>query len=539
MDMSNPPPDSPLSPPRSASMSLIRAELARQLITATSSIGFDNKKYIETQKKKILERLSKSDNKLYIEFGGKLLFDFHAARVLPGYDPNVKIHLLSELSSDCDIILCVNADDIEHHKVRADFGITYHEDVMKMIDDLRNMGILITAVVITQFTEQPGAKSFKQRLENRDILVYTHPKIPGYPDDLDTIVSDNGYGKCTYIETTKRIVVVTAPGPGSGKLATCLSQLYHEYRRGVKAGYAKFETFPVWNIPLKHPINVAYEAATLDLNDNNLIDGFHKAAYGVQSVNYNRDIAAYPLLKCIMERITNGECPYKSPTDMGVNCIADGIVNENICCDASKQEIIRRYFRCLNEFSMGSIPQDTIFKAKELMDEVGVNEKDRDVVPQAREAAEEAKLMPGKGNHGIYCGAAIRLPTGEIIKGRNSPYLHSASAVIISAAKKLAEIPEDMKILSPQVLDSIALMKSHIYHSDEPSLDVTELLIALSVVQPMNTSIDPIMKRLPELYGCEMHLTHIPSTGDENGLRKLGIRFTYDPNHSSRNLFNL
>lgn len=523
---------------RSESIAVLRAEAAREKIYKNEKHGFDNEKYLQAQKAKIEERLRQSDNKLYIEFGGKLLFDFHASRILPGYDPNVKIQLLQQLSSDLDIILCVNAIDIENNKLRADFGITYHEDVLKIIDDLANRNLKITAVVITRYENQPAASSFKKRLENSKIKVYTHPTIPGYPNDIDKIVSDEGYGACEYIETTKKIVVITAPGPGSGKLATCLSQLYHEYKRGIKAIYSKFETFPVWDLPLKHPINVAYEAATLDLNDSNMIDTFHQKAYGISAVNYNRDIEAFPLLQRIMERITKSECPYKSPTDMGCNCISQGIIDDAICQEASKQETIRRYLRAKVDFAMGIISQDVIDHSIALMNELNVNMEYRKVVPEAKKAIENARGDISRGNYGILCGAAIQLPNGEIVTGTNSPNFHSATCVIIKACKKLAEIPEFIDLLSPIIIKSIGEMKGMVYQTDEPSLDVREMLIAFAAQSPMNPTISKVFEFFPQFYGCEMHLTHIPSPGDQNGLRKLGIRFTYDPIPSSRNLLN-
>lgn len=523
---------------RSESLAVLRAEAAREKMYMNEKHGFDNEKYLQAQKAKIEERLRQSDNKLYIEFGGKLLFDFHAARILPGYDPNVKIQLLQQLSSDLDIILCVNANDIEKNKLRADFGITYMEDVLKIIDDLANRNLKITAVVITRFSGQSQAASFKKRLENSNIRVYTHPTIPGYPNDIDKIVSDEGYGACEYIETTKKIVVVTAPGPGSGKLATCLSQLYHEYKRGIKALYSKFETFPVWDLPLKHPINVAYEAATLDLNDANMVDSFHQKAYGTFAVNYNRDIEAFPLLQRLLERITNSECPYKSPTDMGCNCISQGIIDDSACSEASKQETIRRYLRAKADFAMGYISQSVVDHSVELMKELNVDINYREVIPEAKKALEEAKGDKRKGNHGILCGAALQLPNGDIITGTNSPYFHSATCAIIKACKRLAGIPESLDLLSPIIIQSIGDMKGIVYQTDEPSLDVRELLVAFACQSPMNPSITRVFEHFPQFYGCEMHLTHIPSPGDQNGLRKLGIRFTYDPIPSSRNLLN-
>lgn len=526
-------------PPRSLSIASLRVEAYRSALSQLKKNGFSNDNYLAAQKGKIQELLEKSDNKLYIEFGGKLLFDFHAARILPGYDPNIKIQLLQELAEDIDIILCVNANDIERNKLRADFGIHYHEDVLKMIDDLRKRNLSITAVVITQYSEQSAAAAFKTRLEHNNIMVYTHPVIPGYPAEIDTIVSPNGYGACSYVETTKRIVIVTAPGPGSGKLATCLSQLYHEYQKGVKAVYAKFETFPVWDIPLDHPINVAYEAATIDLNDSNMIDFFHEEAYGISAVNYNRDLDAFPLLKRIMERITQKECIYKSPTDMGCNCIKQGIIDDEICREASKQEIIRRYYRTLCDYSIGSGAKENVDRAVLLMEKVNVTIQDRTVVSAAQATLEQARRDPDRGNHGIVCAAAIQLLDNRIITGTNSAYFHSATAAVIKAAKAIANIPDELLLISSPILNSIGEMKKQILLTEEPSLDVTELLVALAVSSPTSTIIAKALEVLPQLKGCEMHLTHIPTTGDQNGLRKLGIHFTYDPIPSSRNLFDM
>lgn len=522
---------------RATSFQSLRVERNWRRAFSRNGVGFDNDKYLESQKNKIKERLESSGvDKLYVEFGGKLLFDFHAARVLPGYDPNVKVDLLRQLSQDCDIILCVNANDIARHKMRTDFGITYDEDAMKMIDDLWKRGISITAVVITQFSDQPLARAFKDKIEQRKIRAYTHPAIPGYPADIDTVVSDRGYGMCEYIETTKSIVVVTAPGPGSGKLATCLSQLYHEFRMKKRAGYAKFETFPVWNLPLKHPVNVAYEAATLDLQDENMIDYLHKEAYGVEAVNYNRDLEAFPVLRQIFERITGHESPYKSPTDMGVNCIFDGIVDDAVCCAASRQEIIRRFLRCQADCVSGAVDASIVESAQKLLDELHITTDERRVVGSAREAMHGAQTIPGKGNRGLACGAAIELRDGTIITGKNSPQFHSAAACLLNAGKHLAGIRDDMNVISPMVLDAIGKMKCDIYQSTSPSLDVTEVLIALAVSRPMNDSVGLVLDTLSELYGCEMHLSHIPTSGDTSGLCKLGIQFTSDPRFATRKL---
>lgn len=499
--------------------------------------GFSNATYLKLQKEAILTRVEECGNKLYLEFGGKLLFDFHASRVLPGFDPNVKIQLLQELSKEADIIICIYAGDIERKKVRADFGITYDADAMKLIDDLRDRGIGITAVVITRYNHQPAATAFKKRLENRGIKVYTHKSIPGYPADLDLIVSDQGYGANDYIETKHRLVVVTAPGPNSGKLSTCLCQLYHEYRRGTPAGYAKFETFPIWNLPLKHPVNVAYEAATVDLHDVNMIDSFHLEAHGKVSINYNRDLEAFPVLKRILERITGKESMYKSPTDMGVNCAGFGIVDDAAVQAAARQEIIRRFFKSQCEYVLGLAEKSAVDSSRLLVEEVGCKPEDRRVVLPARQAAE---LAPGagKGNDGIFCGAAIELPDGRIVTGKNSPSLHAASAAILNAGKVLAGIPDSLHLVPPTVMESIAKLKTGLYQHKAPSLDVDEVLIALAVSMPTNPMAQLVLEKLPLLRGCDMHLTHIPTQGDDIGLRRLGIHLTSDPNFPTRNLLS-
>jgi uncharacterized protein (UPF0371 family) len=501
-----------------------------------AKIGFDNAIYVREQKEAILKRVEESGNKLYLEFGGKLLFDYHASRVLPGFDPNTKIKLLQELSDDADIIVCIYAGDIERKKVRADFGITYDADAMKLIDDLRDRGIGITAVVITRYNHQPAATAFKSRLERRGIRVYTHKSIPGYPADLNLIVSENGYGANDYIETKHRLVVVTAPGPNSGKLSTCLCQLYHEYRRGVHAGYAKFETFPIWNLPLKHPVNIAYEAATVDLKDANMIDSFHMEAYGKVAINYNRDIDAFPVLKRILERITGKDCVYKSPTDMGVNRAGSGIFDDAAVQEASKQEIIRRYFKIQCEYALGLAESDSVDRALLLVEEVGCKPEDRIVVPHARQAA-AAGAREEKGNDGIFCGAAIELPSGEVIVGKNSPLMHAAASAVLNAGKHLAGLPDSIHLIPPLVMDSIAALKKDIYKHKTPSLDVAEVLIALSVSVPTNPMAAAVLHKLRDLNGCDMHLTHIPTPGDDSGLRKLGVHLTSDPNFPSRNLF--
>ncbi len=502
----------------------------------TKQVGFDNEKYLNEQTAAILERVERFDNKLYLEFGGKLIWDMHASRVLPGFDPNVKIRLLQQLKDKADIILCIYAGDIERKKIRADFGITYDVDAMKLIDDLRDWGIGVTAVVVTRFEGQPSAALFKNKLERRGVRVYTHSKTRGYPTDVDLIVSDEGYGANPYIETSKPLVVITGPGPGSGKLATCLSQLYHEHTRGVHAGYSKFETFPIWNLPLKHPVNVAYEAATVDLRDFNLIDSFHLETYGEAAINYNRDVEAFPLVERILEKISGAASVYKSPTDMGVNRAGFGIVDDDAVREAARQEIIRRCFRCKCEYAMGLADKGSEERAELLMTEVGVKTEDRRVVTPARQAADDAQEA-GKGNQGIFCGAAIELPEGEIVTGKNSPLMHAASAVVINAIKQLAGIPDNIHLLSPATMESIASLKKNILSAKSVSLDLEETLIALAISATANPGAQTAMERLKDLSGCEVHLTHIPTPGDEAGLRRLGVNLTTDPNFSTKNLF--
>ncbi|MFA5089109.1 MAG: DUF1846 domain-containing protein [Candidatus Omnitrophota bacterium] len=499
-------------------------------------IGFDNEKYLKEQTEAILERMKKFDNKLYLEFGGKILFDYHAARVLPGFDPNVKMRLLTQLKSQADIVLCIYAGDIERKKIRADFGITYDVDALKLIDDLKDWGIQVSAVVITRFENQPAAKIFKNKLERQGVRVYTHPFTKGYPTDVDLIVSDEGYGVNSYIETQHRLVIVTGPGPGSGKLATCLSQLYHDHKKGINSGYAKFETFPIWNLPLKHPVNVAYESATADIRDFNLIDSFHLEAYQATAVNYNRDIEVFPVLKRILEKITGAESMYKSPTDMGVNRAGFGIVDDAAVREASKQETIRRYFRYTCEYAMGLVDKETVQRAELIMKGVDVRPEDREVVEPARRAAQDAKEK-GKGNEGIFCGAAIELKDGTIITGKNSPLMHSASSLILNVIKQLAGIPDAIHLLSPNIIESIADFKKNILGAKTLSLDLDEALITLSISAATNPTSKSAMEKLKELEGCEVHMTHIPTPGDEAGLRRLGVNLTSEPNFSTKGIF--
>ena len=498
--------------------------------------GFDNEKYLKEQTAAILERVKLFNNKLYLEFGGKLIFDYHAARVLPGYDPNVKMRLLQKLKDNAEILLCIYAKDIERKKLRADFGITYDVDALKLIDDIRGWGLEVLGVVITRFEDQPAAKIFKNKLERRGIKVYTHAYTKGYPTDIDLIVSDEGCGANEYIPTQKSLVIVTGPGPGSGKLATCLSQMYHDYKKGIKSGYAKFDTFPIWNFPLKHPVNVAYEAATADIGDFNLVDPFHLEAYDKVTVNYNRDVEVFPVLERILERLTEAESFYKSPTDMGVNRASSGIVSDKVVKEAAKQEVIRRYFRYGCEYVMGFVEKDTVQRAELLMKELKLRPEDRNVVAPARQAAEDAKQKK-KGHKGIFCGAALELHDGSIITGSNSPLMHAASSLVIKTIKKLAAIPDEIHLLSPAIIESIGNLKEDILQSGSVSLDLEETLISLSISAATNPTVQSAVAKLKELRGCEVHMTHIPTPGDEAGLKRLGVNLTTEPNFSTKNLF--
>jgi uncharacterized protein (UPF0371 family) len=501
-----------------------------------NEVGFDNERYINEQTSSIFERAQRFNNKLYLEFGGKLLYDYHASRVLPGYDPNVKMRLLQKLKDRADLLLCIYAGDIERKKIRADFGITYDSDALKLIDDLREWGINVLGVVITRFDNQPAAMVFKNKLERRHINVYTHRYTKGYPTNIDIIVSDEGYGANTYIETQNPLVLVTGPGPGSGKLATCLSQLYHDYGKGIKSGYAKFETFPIWNLPLKHPVNVAYEAATADIKDFNLIDPFHLESYGRTAVNYNRDVDIFPVLRRILEKITGGESLYKSPTDMGVNRAGFAITNDSLAQEAAKQEIIRRYFRYRCEYMMGFADRETVQKVELFIKDFGLEPEYRRVVEPARRAAREAQEKD-KGNKGIFCGAAIELKDGTIVTGGNSHLMHAASSLVLHAIKHLAEIPPKIKLLPHYITDSVKSLKTEVLNEKTVSLDLEETLIALGISATTNSAAQLAVEKLKELRGCEVHMTHIPTPGDEAGLRRLGVNLTSDPNFSSKNLF--
>ncbi len=497
-------------------------------------IGFDQNKYLEEQSKYILERVNNYD-KLYLEFGGKLMFDLHAKRVLPGFDENAKIKLLHKLKEKVEVIICVYAGDIERNKIRGDFGITYDMDVLRLIDDLRSWELLVNSVVITRYNHQPATNVFIQKLENRGIKVYKHKATQGYPTDVETIVSDAGYGKNSYIETTKPIVVVTAPGPGSGKLGTCLSQLYHDFRQGKQSGYSKFETFPVWNMPLKHPVNIAYEAATVDLKDINMIDPFHLEAYNEVAINYNRDIEAFPLLKKIIEKITGKPSIFKSPTDMGVNRVGFGICDDSVVRFASNQEIIRRYFKTACEFKKGYIDKEACDLGKKIMDDCGLSETDRKVVDVARKHHE--KVMAKTPEKEIYSAVAIELPDGTMITGKHTDALDAPAAAILNATKYLAKLNDDLHLISPVILDPIFKLKSGTFKNKIKSLNSEEILLALSICAATNPMAHLAMEKLSELKGAQAHSTTILSKTDEQTFRKLGIDVTCDPVFPTENLY--
>lgn len=497
-------------------------------------IGFDHNKYLEEQSKYILERVNNFD-KLYLEFGGKLLFDLHAKRVLPGFDENAKIKLLQKLKEKVEVIICVYAGDIERNKIRGDFGITYDMDVFRLIDDLRERELEVNSVVITRYDDQPSTSLFITKLERRGIKVYKHRATKGYPTDVDTIVSEEGYGKNPFIETTKPIVVVTAPGPGSGKLATCLSQLYHENKRGNAVGYSKFETFPVWNVPLKHPLNIAYEAATVDLKDVNMIDSFHLEAYGETAVNYNRDIEAFPVLKRIIEKITNKESIYKSPTDMGVNRVGFGITDDEVVREASKQEIIRRYFKTGCEYKKGYVDKETFQRAKLIMEELDLKESDRKVVTTAREHLDKQKQACEKNE--LLSSVAMELSNEMIFTGKKSNVLDASSAVLINALKAIAGINDNIHLISPTIIEDITKLKKNTLQSKNLGLDCEEMLIALTISATTNPMAQAALDQLPMLKGAQLHSTTILGKGDEQTLRKLGVDVTSDPVFPTENLY--
>lgn len=497
-------------------------------------VGFDHKRYIEEQSKYILERVNDFD-KLYLEFGGKLIGDFHAKRVLPGFDEDAKIKLLYKIREKVEIVICVYAGDIERNKIRGDYGITYDMDVLRQIDDLREYDLLVNSVVITRYDEQPSVTAFINRLERRGIKVYKHRATKGYPTDVETIVSDEGYGENPYIETTKPIVVVAAPGAASGKLATCLSQMYHDNKRGKTSGYSKFETFPVWNVPLKHPLNIAYEAATADLKDVNMIDPFHFDAYDELAINYNRDIETFPVLKRIIEKITNKPSVYKSPTDMGVNRVGFGIIDDKIVSEAANQEIVRRYFKTACEYKKGQTEKDTFERVKLLMQQLNLKEDYRKVVPVAREYSQVLKEKYGSSES---CSVvSLELKSGEMLTGRRSKVMDATAAVVLNAIKHLANISDDIHLISPVVLEPIKHLKRQTLKSRTCALSCEEILIALSISAATNPTAQVAMDKLTELRDCRAHSTRILSISNEETFRKLGIDLTSDAEYATDSLF--
>ena len=487
-----------------------------------SSIGFDNDLYLQTQSEHIRQRLAQFGGKLYLEFGGKLYDDNHAARVLPGFQPDSKLRMLLQLKDQVEMVIAINAADIEKNKIRGDLGITYDRDVIRLIDIFRGFGLYVSSVVLTRYAEQPQVKAFQARLEGLGVKVYHHYAIPGYPSNIAHIVSEAGFGQNEYIETTRELVVVTAPGPGSGKLATCLSQLYHEHKRGVQAGYAKFETFPVWNLPLHHPVNLAYEAATADLSDVNMIDPFHLEAYGVTTVNYNRDVEAFPVLVAMFEKIL-GDCPYKSPTDMGVNMVGNCIVNDGAAREASGQEIIRRYYDALCDEKKGKSTGDAIPKLELLMRKAGVSTENRRVV-EAALARENETGGPA---------AAMELPDGRIITGRTTDLLGASSALLLNALKALAGMQDQLYLISPVVLDPIQHLKVDHLGNRNPRLHTDETLIALSICAATNPMAELAMEQLDKLRGCDVHSTVILSAVDEKVFKRLGVNLTCHPRYKA------
>ena len=481
--------------------------------------GFDNEKYISLQSQKIRDRIDSFGGKLYLEFGGKLFDDYHASRVLPGFEPDSKLKMLMQLKDEAEIVIVISADAIDKNKRRGDLGITYDLEVLRLIDAFSAIGLYVGSVVITQYCGQHTADIFEKKLTNLGVKVYRHYIIPDYPANVGLIISENGFGRNDYIETTRSLVVVTAPGPGSGKMATCLSQLYHEHKRGIDAGYAKFETFPVWNLPLKHPVNLAYEAATADLNDVNMIDPFHLEAYGKTTVNYNRDVEIFPVVKAMFETIY-GECPYKSPTDMGVNMAGNCITNDSLARRASCDEIIRRYYTGLCDQRKGKTDEDTVYKLELLMKKAGVTQNDRKVTAKALNVANETGLP----------AAALELPDGRIVTGKTSDLLGSSSALLLNALKALAGIKDEIHLISPETIEPIQHLKVDHLGNRNPRLHTDEVLIALSICAVTDPMAELAMEQLGSLRGCEVHSTVILSEIDEKVFKRLGVNLTCEPN---------
>ena len=489
--------------------------------------GFDNEKYLAIQSQHIRERISQFGGKLYLEFGGKLFDDYHASRVLPGFEPDSKLRMLEQLKDKAEVVIVINAGDIEKNKVRGDLGITYDSDVLRLVDVFRSRGLPVDSVVVTQYQGQPTAELFQVRLEGLGLKVYRHYSIEGYPHNIAKIVSDEGYGKNEYIQTTRPLVVVTAPGPGSGKMATCLSQLYHEHKRGIVAGYAKFETFPIWNLPLKHPVNLAYEAATADLDDVNMIDPFHLQAYGQTTVNYNRDVEVFPVLAAMFEKIT-GACPYKSPTDMGVNMAGFCITDDGVCQEAARQEIVRRYFDAQCSLRQGKGSEQEVYKLELLMQQAGVSPEIRPVVAVANEVAAQT------GEPAM----AIELADGKVITGKTSALMGASCAAMLNALKYLAGIADQVDLISPTVLAPIQHLKVEHLGNRNPRLHTDEMLIALSMCAVTNPTAELAMEALSSLRGAEVHSTVILSSVDENVFKKLGAHVTYEPVYESQRLYH-
>ena len=481
-------------------------------------IGFDNEKYLTMQSEHIRERIGKFGNKLYLEFGGKLFDDYHASRVLPGFEPDSKLRMLMQLSDQAEIVIVISAADIDKNKVRGDLGITYDVDVLRLIDAFTSRGLYVGSVCITRYAGQESANAFKKRLEKMGIPVYLHYSIPGYPSNTALIVSDDGYGKNDYIKTSRPLVVITAPGPGSGKMATCISQLYHEYKRGVAAGYAKFETFPIWNIPLKHPVNLAYEAATADLNDVNMIDPFHLEAYGQTTVNYNRDVEIFPVLQAMFEKII-GKCPYKSPTDMGVNMAGNFIIDDEVCQEASRQEIIRRYYKSMQALVSGTGKEDEVYKIELLLKQAHASLEDRKVVPASLKREQETGGP----------AAAMELEDGRIITGKTSDLLGASSALLLNVLKELAGIDHEKHVISPDAIRPIQVLKTNYLGSKNPRLHMDETMIALSISAATNPDARLALEQLPKLSGCQAHTSVMLSSVDIEAFRKLGIALTCEP----------
>ena len=491
-------------------------------------IGFDNDTYLKMQSEQIRERIAQFGNKLYLEFGGKLFDDYHASRVLPGFLPDSKLKMLLQLKEQAEIIIAISADAIEKNKIRGDLGITYDMDVLRLIDAFRSRDLYVGSVVITQYSGQPAADHFRKHLSRLGIRSYLHYIIEGYPSNIAHIVSDEGYGKNDYIETTKPLAVITAPGPGSGKMATCLSQLYHEHKRGIKAGYAKFETFPIWNLPLRHPVNLAYEAATADLNDMNMIDPFHLDAYGETTVNYNRDVEIFPVLNAIFEQIL-GSSPYKSPTDMGVNMAGKCIIDDQACQEAAKQEIIRRYYQALYDQKKDIIgAKEIVYKLELLMKQASISSEDRKVIPAA---------MMRQENTG-HPAAAIQLPGGQVITGKTSDLLGASAAVLLNALKTLGGIDHNLHLVSRAAIEPIQALKTDYLGSRNPRLHTDEILIALSISAAGDDAARLALAQLPKLKGCEVHSTVILSSVDVNILKKLGMYLTCEPTYETKRMFH-